>query len=67
MYKSDVTLQDFIDERGVQKCAELFGVSPITIYKWRSNERRPRPDKAREIAQATQGRVTLDDIYRSAQ
>lgn len=62
-----MTLQEFIWEKGIKECQALFGVAEVTIYKWRSGARRPRPDMARKIELETRGRVGLRDIYGGTQ
>lgn len=58
-----MTLVEFIKSKGDEQCASLWGVPVRTVASWRRGERTPRPSKAREIAEATGGEVTLGEIY----
>lgn len=45
--------------------AEAFKVSQGTISHWTTGRRRPKPDKAREIVEHSNGEVSYDEIFRS--
>ena len=65
MYNDSMTLREYIDQLGIRDAAMLFGVRPVTIYKWRTGERRPRPDLAWHIERVTAGAVTMREIYKA--
>lgn len=56
-------LKAYIEWKGDEFCAELFGVKLRTIGSWRRGERIPRPHLANEIVRLTKGKVQLEDIY----
>jgi hypothetical protein len=56
-----MTLSDFIEKRGRQECAELFGVSIRTIDYWKSGDIKPPPDKLSVIVKTTG--LTPNEIY----
>lgn len=58
-----MTLSDYIKEVGDAEAGRLFGVGERTAASWRRGERRPRPEKAREIVVATGGKVSFSDCY----
>lgn len=58
-----MTLSEFISEAGDDAAASLFNVSERTAASWRRGERSPRTEKAREIEQATDGRVTFSECF----
>lgn len=53
--------QKFLLAMGDKKAGQLLGVRPRTAQAWRLGERKPRPDRAREIVKVAP--VSLDDIY----
>ncbi len=60
-----MNLSTYIKTIGEQAASRLFSVSIYTVRSWRSGSRSPRPAKAREIVEATGGKVTLESIYGS--
>lgn len=62
VYIVGMTLNEFIDQRGVTECAELFGVAKVTVYSWRSGLRAPSRRKSVAIELATGGAVTLREV-----
>jgi DNA-binding transcriptional regulator YdaS (Cro superfamily) len=58
-----MNLPTYIKTIGEQAASRLFGVSVYTVRSWRSGSRQPRPSKAREIVEATGGKLTLERIY----
>lgn len=56
-------LPSYIRVVGESAAAARFRVSVWTIRSWRQQSRRPRPNKAMEIVAASNGRVTLADIF----
>jgi DNA-binding transcriptional regulator YdaS (Cro superfamily) len=58
-----MNLSTYIKTIGEQAASRLFGVSVYTVRSWRSGSRQPRPSKAREIVEATGGKLTLERIY----
>lgn len=56
-------LENYIDQIGDKKAAELFGVSHRTTQAWRRRYRRPMPDKAKEIEEKTNGLVKFEECY----
>lgn len=58
-----MNLDQFIEEIGDDAAAKLFDVKPRTAASWRRGERKPRPEKAREIVKTLKGRVPLEGIY----
>jgi len=55
-------LRDFIQERGDDACAELFGVKKRTVGSWRRGERRPSTKMALAIVRKSEGKLTLDGV-----
>lgn len=53
----------YIAQLGVDKAAEVFGVTTVTSRAWRDRESIPAPAKANEIIQKTHGLVTWASIY----
>ncbi|HSW83483.1 MAG TPA: hypothetical protein VLH12_08415 [Usitatibacter sp.] len=49
----DLDLSTFIRRLGVPEAAKLFGVSEHTAKSWLYGERRPRPETALKIVEAT--------------
>jgi hypothetical protein len=58
-----MNLATYIKTIGEQAASRLFGVSIYTVRSWRCGARQPRPSKAREIVEATGGKLTLERIY----
>lgn len=56
-------LNQYITQMGVDKIAELFGVTSVTVRAWRDLESIPSPAKANEIVQKTHGLVSWSTIY----
>lgn len=57
------SLANFITEVGDAKAGVLFQVKLRTVQSWRRGERFPRPEQARIIVDATNGRVDMQGIY----
>lgn len=58
-----MNLSEYITRVGDPKAAELFGVSERTAMSWRLGERRPRPQKAMEIVERTEGEVSYAGCF----
>jgi len=58
-----MTLKQFIEEKGEEYCANLFGRKVRTIQSWRRNEGAPTRKKALEIIAKTNGALNLQGIY----
>lgn len=58
-------LSEYISMVGDSVAAELFGVTERTAESWRLLERRPRPEKAREIEKVTKRKVSFSDCFES--
>lgn len=56
-------LPEYIKTVGDARASEIFGESIRTVRSWRYRDRRPRPITAHKIVEATNGEVTLADIY----
>ena len=56
-------LPAYIKSVGDARASELFGEPVRTVKSWRYRDRRPRPETAQKIVAATNGEVTLADIY----
>lgn len=54
-------LDEYIQQMGKEKSANLFGVKERTVDSWLRWERRPSRKKAKEII--TKSPVTYDGIY----
>ena len=50
------------DAGGVKVFAELINVTPAAVYHYLSGYRRPKPEVALKIEQATGGRVTKESL-----
>lgn len=57
------TLPQFIADIGDAQAAALFDVKERTAMAWRLRERYPRPEKANEIVEKTEGEVSFEGIY----
>lgn len=53
----------FLKKIGDERAAELFDVTPRAAMSWRLNDRTPRPAKAKQIVERTNGKIKLTDIY----
>lgn len=58
--------RDYIIKHGIDACATKWGMTPRAVKGYRYGERMPRPDDAIKIAAASNGELTLSDIYESA-
>ena len=58
-----VTLREYIESKGDQAAADLFGVPVRTVMSWRLGDRMPRPKTAQLIVERTEGEVSMNDIY----
>ena len=47
---------------GVKAFAALIGVTPAAVYHYISGHRRPRPEIAEKIEQATNGRIKKENL-----
>lgn len=56
-------LEVYIAKIGCKAAAKEFGVSPRTTEAWLYRRRRPKPDKAKEIQQVTEGLVRFEECY----
>jgi DNA-binding transcriptional regulator YdaS (Cro superfamily) len=56
-------LNKYIEAIGDAAAAELFGVKERTAASWRRGERRPRPEQAAVIVEASRGKVSYAEIY----
>ncbi|KQS82161.1 XRE family transcriptional regulator [Methylobacterium sp. Leaf361] len=57
-------LADFLADRGIKDSdfAETIGVSRMTLWRYKSGDRRPEWDVLKRIVQATEGHVTPNDF-----
>ncbi|MDH2313370.1 helix-turn-helix domain-containing protein [Methylobacterium brachiatum] len=57
-------LADFLADRGIKDSdfAETIGVSRMTLWRYKSGDRRPEWDVLKRIVQATDGHVTPNDF-----
>lgn len=62
-----MNLRTYIQNQGEAAVAAQFNVSLHTVRKWRTGDRKPRPEKANEIVTKTGGEVTLAGIYAQQQ
>lgn len=53
----------YIEREGVEKIAALCGVDPRAVQGWRYRARRPRPEIAPRLIEASNGDLTWQDIY----
>jgi len=51
---------------GDKTAAQLLATKERTIRAWRTGERQPTSAKALKIVAATNGKVTLSDIFKAA-
>ena len=58
-----MTLYRYIDKHGIIHLADLLGVSERRVKSWYYGERSPRPKMAKQIEQATRGKVKLKECY----
>jgi hypothetical protein len=58
-----MNLPDYLKAIGDEAAARKFSVSERCIASWRLRQRLPRPAKAQRIVEATDGLVTLAEIY----
>lgn len=57
-----MTLNDWINERGVDKVAELVGVHVSTVRHWRNGHCHPRIDQMKTIKKVSGGLVGYEQI-----
>lgn len=57
-------LQTFIEAHGDERAAALFGVKERTTASWRRGERWPKPKSWRRIVEASERKVSVDDLIR---
>lgn len=58
-----MTFAQYINEVGINKVAELIGVSTTQVYRYENLSEAPRPELARKIKKLTHGLVDYEDIY----
>lgn len=58
-----MNLSEYIATIGDKAAAKLFGVSERVAQSYRNGERRPRPERAQRIIDATGGKVDWAGIY----
>lgn len=58
-----MNLPEYIKAIGHPAAATLFKVSEGTVKSWRYGYRSPSTDKARQIIEATGGKVGWNEIY----
>lgn len=58
-----MTLQAWIEQIGVERAAELLGVTTNTVYQWLRFEIAPKPVRAYEMIEKTHGVLTWEGIY----
>lgn len=56
-------LSEYITQIGDKAAAKLFGISERVAQSYRNKERRPRPERARHIIEASGGKVDWNGIY----
>jgi len=56
-------LKSYIKKKGVDECAEMFGVTPRAITAYLRGERKPRHEIALRIVESTKGRVSYAECY----
>ena len=61
-------LRDYLAQDGVSRkaFADLIGVSSEAVRRYEAGLRTPRPDQLRAIVEATEGKVTLEDLIGQA-
>jgi DNA-binding transcriptional regulator YdaS (Cro superfamily) len=58
-----LTLREWVTEvGGARAAAETLAVAEVTVWKWLSGERRPRPELAAKIEAASDGRVRKESL-----
>lgn len=60
------TLSDWIEDLGDAAAAELFGVTLRRVQSWRRGERLPRPGKAKDLIELSNGRLDYSGIYEAS-
>jgi DNA-binding transcriptional regulator YdaS (Cro superfamily) len=53
----------WLTEVGDTEAARILRVTPRAARSWRSQERRPKPAKAVDIAKRLKGKVSFAEIY----
>ena len=56
-------LKNYIEKHGIPHLAALLEVTERRVSSWYYSEREPRPDMARKIQEATNGKVKIKDCY----
>lgn len=61
-------LDEYLSARGLtcEAFAEKIGVTGTSVWRYAHGERLPRPATMRRIVEATDGAVTAQDFYSSA-
>lgn len=64
-----MTLADYLVDRKIKDSdfAEAIGVSRMTLWRYKSGDRRPEWDVLKRIVQATDGHVTPNDFLGAAE
>jgi len=59
----DTSLRQWVTEvGGARAAAEVIGVAEVTVWKYLSGDRRPRPEIAQRIEEVSGGRVRKESL-----
>ena len=58
-----IKLAEYIDAIGVQKIAEICGITTQAVYLWKTGATYPRRDQAAFLIEYSKGALSYDSIY----
>lgn len=58
-----ISLPNYIDAIGVNKIAEICGITTQAVYSWRARKTYPRRDQAAFLIEYSKGALSYESIF----